>query len=109
MARKFIVTKEEFRMGNVEFHKELDKGLEHMVLGGGMWHMDDREKILYLWGSSIDYGYAEPRIIKHVLEHAWLSPSLSDFKVMHSPIHGKLMPEHDTFTELIQLTNFSHI
>jgi hypothetical protein len=103
MARKFIITATDFRMADVELHSDLCKNLKN-VLGGGLWFIDRETNILYLWGASMDFGYAYPAAIKEALPNALISPSLDGFKVMHSPIVTKQFPELSTFTEIYTLS-----
>ncbi len=108
MAKKFIITKDKFIMGNVGYHADLASRLNKEtlpVLGGGRWDVDKDEKILYLWGASVDYGFAEPGQIRKALEseETFISPSLDEFKVLHSSIISDYIPDKETFTELLIL------
>lgn len=107
MARKFIVTGDTFLMGNVDYHSDLlPKG--DKCMGGGYWHYDVSKKELYLWGASSDFGIADPEKVKEFIVNAWLSPTLSDFTVMHSNIISPTIPDLNTFKELTKLHSFSH-
>ena len=108
MARKFIVTDKQFVHANVEFHMDMINSLSDKsrpVLGGGRWHIDESRKILYLWGESVDFGYARPEDIKRALEaeDTWISPRIEGFTVMHSPIIMANMPEAEDFEPLMIL------
>lgn len=120
MARKFIISMDRFLMGNVELHMDLmprkkesdpvsglslnvsGKDTHFQVLGGGRWHTDKEKKILYLWGESIDFGYAEPLAIKRAIEspETFVSPTMEGWIVMHSPVISNNMPDEDTFEKL---------
>lgn len=123
MARKFIITDNKFLYGNVELHMELVPrkprarvGLSTFgppqssqaddtikVLGGGRWHPDAENKILYLWGASTDFGYAEPELIKKAIAspETWMSLSMEGWQIKHSPIIANNLPEVSTFTDLM--------
>lgn len=121
MARKFLLLNGAFRMGNVSYHKDLlpqkassihsmfnrpkVQEPEPVTKGGGRWDTDNEKKILFLWGSSMDFGYAEPEEIKKALESegTWISQSLNGYQVMHSPVHSDILPKLDTFTLLTTL------
>lgn len=122
MARKFLIIDGTFRFGNVDYHKDLlpkkgnsqslmshvlspVKQVDPIISGGGRWSVDNGKKILYLWGSSMDFGYAKPEDIKKAIESedTWISQSLNGFEVMHSPMHSDGLPPADTFTLLTTL------
>lgn len=108
MARKFIVTEKQFVYANVELHMDMIKNLsdkERPVLGGGRWHIDESKKVFYLWGESVDFGYAKPEDIKRAIEaeDTWITPRLEGFVVMHSPVIMANMPDEEDFTELMVL------
>ena len=95
-------------MGNVGYHSDLASRLDKEtlpVLGGGRWDVDHEKKIFYLWGASVDYGYAQPEQIKRAIQSpdTWISNSLNDFEVMHSPIISDYAPDEETFTKLLVL------
>jgi hypothetical protein len=108
MARKFIVTDKQFIYANVELHMDMVKNLsdkERPVLGGGRWDIDEGKRVMYLWGESIDYGYAKPDDIKRAIEgeDTWVSPRLEGFTVLHSPIIMASRPEEEDFEVLMIL------
>lgn len=109
MAQKFLLNGGQFKMGNVILHMELSK--DHSTTeGGGRFYIDREQKCLFLWGESVDYGYAEPENIKkHILESHTISPSLDGYKVMHSPMIQDGIPDEDTFTELLVLKLITEI
>lgn len=58
MALKWILQSGEIRFGNVEFHRQLNKGSDP-IIGGGLFHLDPDTKeptILILYGMSHDFG-----------------------------------------------------
>lgn len=106
-------------MGNVELHKDLCKsgrgrsrvGMLTLVreqereeaepvLGGGYWDTDHENKVLYLWGSSVDFGFAKPEDIAERLKTAWISSGLNGYTVMHSGVCAPVLPPVDTFSVL---------
>lgn len=93
-------------MGNVGYHADLASRLDKEtlpVLGGGRWEADPDKKILYLWGASVDYGFAEPGQIRRAIQspETWISNSLNEFSVMHSGIISDYKPDEETFTQLL--------
>ena len=60
MAHKWIIENKEFKSGCVELHCELAtnkyKATRREVDGGGILYIDDKNKILYLFGKSFDFG-----------------------------------------------------
>lgn len=110
MAKKFIINKEKFIMGNVDFHKDLVSRMTDInlpTLGGGRWDADKDKKVLYLWGASFDFGYAKPEQIKTAMEseETWISQSLHGFQVKHSPIISDTLPDLETFVDLLIINN----
>jgi hypothetical protein len=105
MARKFIITPSRFVMGNVDFHKELVPRMakdDEPVLGGGRWETDKEKRVLFLWGISSDFGFAQPEQIKKAIEspETWISQSLLGWKVMHSGLVSNDLPSMEHFTDL---------
>lgn len=97
-------------MGNVGYHSELASRLDKQtlpVLGGGRWDVDPEKKIVYLWGASMDFGYAKPEYIKTAMEseETWISQSLHGFQVKHSPIISDTLPDLETFVDLLVIDN----
>lgn len=119
MARKFIISEDKFIMGNVELHMDLiprqqpnthnnpfhkaPKEEPMVVLGGGRWETDNDNKILYLWGASTDYGYAEPEKIKHAIAspETWISQSMTGWQIKHAPIIINTLPDLSAFVDLM--------
>ena len=57
MAKKFVINNNELILGNVVLHKELISGREkYETIGGGYWHYDKNEDVIYFYGSSHDFG-----------------------------------------------------
>jgi hypothetical protein len=83
MARKWIIQDDEFRMGNVEMHCDLASKNLGTVKGGGFWIINKVEKIVYLFGRSIDYGKCTLAEVGSVFESGFVTQfSLEDYKVM---------------------------
>ena len=55
MKQKFIIQDNELKIGRVETHMELASG-NGKVLGGGWWYYDIPTDIMYLYGTSYDFG-----------------------------------------------------
>lgn len=64
---KFIVEGNELIIGRCTFHKQLVTDKEK-VKGGGMWDWDKEKKEFFLYGESVDYGYAEAEDIRKCIE-----------------------------------------
>jgi hypothetical protein len=56
LRQKFIITTDgEMYIGRAVFHKDLLM-YEDPVAGGGWWYWDRDKDVLYLYGTSVDYG-----------------------------------------------------
>ena len=55
MAHKFIIENNIFKAGMVNYHYELADDVEKPI-GGGIYFSDDKNKILYLFDNSQQYG-----------------------------------------------------
>jgi len=105
MAKKFIITDTTFKMGVVSYHSEL-RDKQEPVLGGGRWLADQSKQTLYLWGASMDFGYAHPVEIEPRIKEAFgISLQYPGYTVMHSPLLSDHLPELDTFKELCKLAS----
>lgn len=83
MHKKFIIYDGSIRLGHVDFHKELgpDKSL---IRGGGWWHLDKEKDIMYLYSSSMDFGYVTRENLIDAIQNGMLRPSLKNTKFFHS-------------------------
>ena len=77
---KFIIKGDELRIGRVGKHEELAGNDDSDVKGGGWWHYDKETNILYLYGSSFDYG----QVKAEDFEDIWVQPSLENAKIFFS-------------------------
>jgi hypothetical protein len=75
MAKKFIIENNELKVGNVEMHFELAKN-ESDVCGGGYWHVDLENKILWMYGASIDFGRCKKEHFTNVRSNGRCASSL---------------------------------
>lgn len=83
MANKFIINNGNFILGDVEYHRRLAE--DHSTTKGGGWfHIDEKNKILYLYSESMDFGKASEANIIDAFENGLYAPSLEGFKVLHS-------------------------
>lgn len=74
MANKFIITSEgDFRMGEVELHKDLMDSWE-ICLGGGYYEIDYLKGEIRLSGASYDFGIPQ----WHVLEQEHIALQIPD-------------------------------
>lgn len=56
--KKFIISNQgELILGDVVYHRDLLPSNQYSCHGGGFWEVDNNNKILYLSGSSSDFGY----------------------------------------------------
>ena len=90
MAQKFIVKECEHNpgqmdlvMGQVDYHKELCKD-HSRIRGGGWWYVDEKQKIVYLYNESIDFGQARREAVIDALTNGLHSLSLQDYTYIHS-------------------------
>lgn len=103
MAHKFMLADGHFKMSaSIAYHYELVED-RSTTKGGGRWHLDKENKILYLWGHSSDFGVATPEDIKKYLLEGVMPIRFEGYKVMHSSVLLKEMPDEDEFTELCVL------
>lgn len=81
--RKFLINDNKLKMMNVECHFEMAK--DHSTTkGGGWWHLDRKNKIVYLYASSIDYGQAKREDLEVLIkaeEYPW---SFDEHTFIHS-------------------------
>lgn len=64
LRQKFIITKDNFQLGRVVFHRDLNP----KAIAGGYWFWDQKEDILYLYGASSDFGWATREQIDAVMD-----------------------------------------
>lgn len=83
MAKKWIVDNGTFKIGNVDFHKELSRNPEN-IQGGGYWDKNQEEKTLLLYGASEDFGKVLKSELQLALETSLLSPFLNYYRVFYS-------------------------
>jgi len=77
---KWIIQDGELRMGRVVMHEELATKDGSKPLGGGLWFFDMDNKIMYLYGKSIDYG----QVKAEDFEDIWVRPSLEKVTIYFS-------------------------
>lgn len=83
MPRKFIISNSGLITGNVSYHFELARG-EQGVLGGGYWEVDEEKKILFLYGTSIDYRSVSLADVVMALKSKPITVRYSEYKVFYS-------------------------
>lgn len=80
---KYIINDGWLKMGDVKLHLELAR--DHSTTkGGGLWKVDNENKIVYLYGVSTDYGVAKKEDIKTVIESGGIPIGLIEFKIKWS-------------------------
>lgn len=66
--KKWIIEKNRFIMSaSVDIHLELVHNSDK-VKGGGAWEIDDKQKLLVLYGMSIDYGHCDIKLFNKDLD-----------------------------------------
>jgi len=68
MHPKFIIQEGNFRMGRCDLHRELSNREMNTPIGGGWWHLNRDEKVLYLFDQSYDFGRVSPESITSSLK-----------------------------------------
>lgn len=71
MAAKWIIFKDQFKLGNVSLHEEFinssrDLDTRRQVKGGGHFRMDNEKKEFTLFGKSYDFGSCQAEDFKGV-------------------------------------------
>ncbi len=95
MAQKFIINNGNLVVGNVQFHKELITN-HSTTRGGGWWHLDRGNGIMYLYNRSIDFGQAQREDVIKAITTGFLPPSLSKLRFFHSYEHDIYEAMKDT-------------
>lgn len=81
--RKFIINDGYLKLANVEIHMQIAKNHD-TTKGGGFWDCDKERKILFLWGTSIEYGSALKDDIIKALTEKQISNFYNEFDVYYS-------------------------
>jgi hypothetical protein len=83
MHKKFIIYDGDVRLGHVDFHKELgpDKSL---IKGGGWWHYDKENDVIYLYSSSMDFGRVTRENLIDAIHNGLRSRSREGTQFFHS-------------------------
>lgn len=74
MACKFVISNGEIFFATVSYHSEILKD-NTKTIGGGWWHWDEEKKIIYLYGTSSDFG----SVTKEQIAEAWKNSLISPF------------------------------
>jgi hypothetical protein len=81
--RKFIINNNQIKLANVECHFEIAN--DHTTTkGGGWWHLDIKNKIVYLYAKSIDYGQAKREDLQELIKNECYPLSFDEHKFIHS-------------------------
>lgn len=83
MANKFLIVNNNFLFSSsIKYHYELlpATATRQDVFGGGWWYMDRKNKKMYLYDKSEDFGYATRENILKALERTLLPQYLDGFK-----------------------------
>jgi len=96
MAHKFILNNGFIKLGNVNYHEELAQD-HNTTKGGGLWDMDEQNNILYLWGSSSEYGPAQPEDIEKCFKSVHAASVYRGYTIMHSEWLATYRPRAEKF------------
>lgn len=83
---KFIIENDMLIMGIVELHMDLVLTDDFSVKGGGWWHNDKENKIIYFYSKSYDYGRFNPEDLQKIFTNKSCrqSQKLKDYKWVYS-------------------------
>lgn len=85
---KFIVIDNQVIMGNHEYHNEMIprsmREAKIKPIGGGRWHWDTDNDIVYLYGASLDFGYVTVEQFKTAFDNSMISPFMDDSEILFS-------------------------
>ncbi len=70
-------------MANVDCHHEIVRD-HRTTKGGGLWEYDREKKIVWLYGTSLDYGRADKEALRELVKQEAYSLSFDGCKFMHS-------------------------
>jgi len=85
MANKYLVVDNSIIFStNVEYHSELVPKQYKKIFGGGRFHIDDKEKKIYLYDTSHDYGRADYSEILRTLILTCLTERWLGYEFLHS-------------------------
>lgn len=84
MAYKFIINEDRLLMSScIEYHFELvEQGT--VTKGGGRWYMNEDEKKVWLYDTSMDYGQAKREDIEVALLNGEYNWSFEEYTFYHS-------------------------
>lgn len=106
MANKFIITADnKIRLDNVLYHKDLLHYKDELITpveGGGFYLVDEASKMLFLWGTSSDFGMAKPQEIIKAIENTELT-EYKCFDVFYCPRIMSSCPDFEQFRFLIRI------
>lgn len=86
LHQKWIINDGDLILGRVELHEELVGSREKgKTVGGGRWHYDRDNNIIYFYGASIDFG----QVTEEQFNEAWKQPSVEGATIVFS-LNGKL-------------------
>lgn len=77
-------------MGNVTYHEELIGTTRERdkTIGGGLWYWNEKNDVVYFWGSSLDFGSVFKEDFEKALENSLISPFMEDSKFLFSNYCG---------------------
>ena len=101
---KWIINDNNLVMGIVGFHKDLLSDHKNKTIGGGLWYMDRRNKKLYLYSKSQDFGQCVSGDIYKMLDEGLINPSLNGYSLYFSTcdsIADAILKDHNEFIGVI--------
>lgn len=85
MACKFVINQKQlFFSANVKYHMEICKDNKETI-GGGWWHWDKRERKVYLYGESSDFGDVTKEQIIEAWDNSFIHPDWEGCQIIYSP------------------------
>ena len=83
---KFIINDGKIHFGHVEFHLEiLGENNNAKTIGGGWWLLNEAEKKLYLYGTSIDFGSVTKDKIIEAWKQSTIPARFAGKEIIYSP------------------------
>jgi len=81
MAQKYIINDGELILGDVEFHYELlGDRIKNKTIGGGRWHLDEENNIMYFYDRSCEFG----RVTEEQFNKSIKPPFINEKKIVFS-------------------------
>ena len=84
MAQKWVCEDDDIRISaSIDYHSEIVSEKDKVV-GGGYWKMDRQNNIIWLYGSSDDYGRCTAEQVLSAVKNGIFGARFEAFKVLFS-------------------------